>query len=370
MSHRRKTTIPRKLNQILMALATCAVGWAGAVDARRAGYVATPTATAETAPVPHGGDAADDPAIWVHPTSPELSLILGTDKQGGLHAYNLDGSEHAKIALGSKPNNVDVIYAVNHGTSRVDLAVASTRATNAGGLYIWMIDPRARALRSMTPGRTLKVLGGAEPYGCCGFRSSKTGDAHVFITSKDGHVQQLRLQLSSNGTAEVHPVGEFKFDSTIEGCVVDEQLAYVYFGEESHGIWKAPAEPGSHRVPHLIAKVGDNGLSKDVEGLTIYRTQDGQGYLIASSQGNNQFKIYERGGANRFIGTIDPVPGRFSDVEDTDGIDITSASLGPLFPHGMFVVQDGDNGQANQNFKMFRWEQIAGTNLIVARPRQ
>ena len=49
------------------------------------------SARAQTAPVPHRGDAADDPAVWIHPQQPELSLILGTDKQGGLHSYNMDG---------------------------------------------------------------------------------------------------------------------------------------------------------------------------------------------------------------------------------------------------------------------------------------
>src|SRR5690606_28550506 len=29
-----------------------------------------PSASVETTPVPHGGGAADDPAIWVHPTDP------------------------------------------------------------------------------------------------------------------------------------------------------------------------------------------------------------------------------------------------------------------------------------------------------------
>src|SRR5262245_7823163 len=69
-----------------------------------------PEARAQTAPVPHKKDAADDPAIWIHPQNPDLSLILGTDKQGGLHAYNMDGTPHAMVSDGSKPNNVDLIY--------------------------------------------------------------------------------------------------------------------------------------------------------------------------------------------------------------------------------------------------------------------
>src|SRR5438093_13079751 len=47
---------------------------------------ARPEARAQTAPVPHHGDAADDPAVWIHPRDPGLSLVLGTDKQGGLQA--------------------------------------------------------------------------------------------------------------------------------------------------------------------------------------------------------------------------------------------------------------------------------------------
>src|SRR6266540_4958626 len=64
-----------------------------------------PEARVETAPVPHKGDAADDPAVWIHPQQPELSLILGTDKEGGLHTYNLDGSPHELVSDAAKPNN-------------------------------------------------------------------------------------------------------------------------------------------------------------------------------------------------------------------------------------------------------------------------
>jgi 3-phytase len=37
-------------------------------------------AAGETTPVPHGGDAADDPAIWIHPTDPGQSTIIGSGK--------------------------------------------------------------------------------------------------------------------------------------------------------------------------------------------------------------------------------------------------------------------------------------------------
>src|SRR5919197_1652312 len=62
-------------------------------------------ATAETAPVPHAGDAADDPAIWVHPTDPALSTIVGTDKIGGVAVYDLLGKQNQYVP-GGQMNNV------------------------------------------------------------------------------------------------------------------------------------------------------------------------------------------------------------------------------------------------------------------------
>ena len=42
---------------------------------------------------------ADDPAVWIHPRDPGLSLVLGTDKQGGLHSSNMDGSRYQNFKL-------------------------------------------------------------------------------------------------------------------------------------------------------------------------------------------------------------------------------------------------------------------------------
>src|SRR5262245_15075297 len=69
------------------------------------------TATVETVPVPNGGDAADDPALWIHPTNPSLSLVIGTDKTaaGGLAAYNLNGTQQQFVTAGAL-NNVDLRY--------------------------------------------------------------------------------------------------------------------------------------------------------------------------------------------------------------------------------------------------------------------
>jgi 3-phytase len=57
---------------------------------------------------------ADDPAIWLTPTDPKETLILGTDKDadGALYVFRLDGRVvPEKVVHGlNRPNNVDVAY--------------------------------------------------------------------------------------------------------------------------------------------------------------------------------------------------------------------------------------------------------------------
>ncbi len=327
--------------------------------------VVRPEARMETVPVPHRDDAADDPAIWIHPTAPEQSLILGTDKQGTLQVYEPDGSLRQAVGEGTMPNNVDVLYGFKLGGATVDLAVASTRGAKARGLTIWTIDPVTRRLAEATDGGVIAVFGGGEPYGCGAHRSAKDGAAHVFVTAKDGAVEQWRLAETSGGRITARKVRSLKLQSTPEGCVADEELGAVYFGEEGRGVWKFAAEPGGGTRGELIARVGEHGLAADVEGLALYGATGGRGYLIVSSQGNHSFKVYERKPPHRFVLTIDPRAARFGDVEDTDGIAVTSRPMSRVFPRGLFIAQDGENGKARQNFKLFAWEDIAGTNLIV-----
>lgn len=347
---------PVALVWVTLGFGHCDVPAASSDDAVR------PVARLETKPVPNRGDAADDPAIWIHPTSPELSLILGTDKQGGLHIYNMDGSPRGMVGDETEPNNVDVIYGFELDGKTVDLAVASTRGKRAVGVKIWAIDPATREFSDVTAGEVLAVFDGKEPYGCCGYRSARDGRSYVFVTAKDGKVEQHELR-ADQGRIAARKVAGVEFDSAVEGCVADDELGFVYVAEERRGVWRMAAEPGP-KQPRLVAREGEHDLDADVEGLAIYYARDGAGYLVVSSQGNNQFKLYERGGSNRFVRTIRPRAGKFGDVEDTDGIAVTSQPTSRLFAKGLFIAQDGHN-RPRQNFKLFAWEDIAGDELIV-----
>ena len=326
-----------------------------------------------TPPMPHSGDAADDPAIWLHPANPDLSLILGTDKQGGLHSYNLDGSLVEIVSPDARPNNVDILYGFPLDGRPADLAVASTRAPKHLGVMVWRIDPDSRKLIDITSSPAIPVLKGKDvPYGICTYHSAKTGRCFFFVNDKLGNIEQFELSAESNGKTSAKLVRAMKLKSIVEGCVADDELGNLYVAEETVGIWEFAAEPDAATSGKLITRVKENGLTADVEGLTIYAAARGKGYLIASSQGSNNFKIYRREGNHEFVGTIQPKPGRSNSPRDTDGIAAISAPLGKLFPKGCLVVQDGYNKSGNQNFKLYGWEDIAGEQLLIdttIRPR-
>jgi 3-phytase len=342
------------------------------VGAAESDRVVRPAPVIETVPVDSLEDSADDPAIWVHPTLPEKSIIIGTNKKAGLHVYDLTGQELQTISPESLPNNVDVIYDFPWKGQRIDLAVASSRNKSAPGVRIYRIDAETRKLVDLTGEKAIPVFGGAEPYGICGYHSRRDGRCYVFVNHKSGFVHQYQIVANQNGTLGLRFARLFGVVSQPEGLVADDELGVLYVGEEDYGVWKFGAEPDAGTVGVLVAKVGEHGLTADVEGLAIYAGENGQGYLIVSSQGNNTFKVYERSGRNRFVMTIDPDAGQLGKPTDTDGIAVTNRPLGRNFPKGLFVVQDGKKHPTipkkktgPQNFKFYAWEDIAGSRLTI-----
>ncbi|HXG67030.1 MAG TPA: phytase [Blastocatellia bacterium] len=317
--------------------------------------MATVVATVETQPVPNSGDAADDPAIWVHPKDPSQSTIIGTNKQGGIAVYDLAGIKLQYLADGQM-NNVDLRDGFPLGGEKVTLVTASNRSNNS--IAVYRVNPATRLLENVAA-RTITT---GPIYGVCMYRSARTGKFYSFTTGKTGDVEQWELFDNGSGKVDAKKVRQFKAKSQVEGCVADDELGHFYVGEEAVGIWKVSAEPDGAAELTLIDKAGAGGhLVADVEGLTIAYGKDGSGYLIASSQGNNSFIVYRREGDNQFVKAFRIASeGGMDGVEDTDGIDITTANLGPAFPEGVFVVQDGINDKGNQNFKLVPNQRIFG----------
>ena len=115
----------------------------------------------------------------------------------------------------------------------------------------------------------------------------------------------------------------------------------------------------------MVDSIEDGHLAGDIEGMAIYYGPGENGYLVVSDQGINSYALYRREGDNAYLGHFHVVADASSGIDgisETDGLDVTSASLGPAFPHGMFIAQDGRNitPAERQNFKLVPWERLAG----------
>ena len=133
--------------------------------------VAIVSPSVQTVPVTTFGDAADDPAIWVHPDDPAMSIIIGTQKKRGINVYDMSGKllqsrEDARI------NNVDIRYGFMLGGEAVDIVTASNRTHQS--IAIWKVDPVTRTLIEIADGVIPTEMG--DPYGLCMYVSAKTGE--------------------------------------------------------------------------------------------------------------------------------------------------------------------------------------------------
>lgn len=315
-------------------------------------------ADVETEAVPSGKDAADDPAVWVHPDNSSKSTIIATNKGGGILVYDLQGKELYSYKVG-KPNNIDVRYNFPLGGEKIDIAGASDREKNS--LILYKIDPESRALIEIHAREIVSPM--SEVYGFCLYHSLVTDKFYAFIVGKKGELEQWELFDNGAGKIDAKLVRSIEVGSQSEGLVADDEWGYLYVGEENVAIWKYGAEPESGNKRIKIDDMTSGHLTSDVEGLTILYAAKGKGYLIASSQGNNSYAIYQRDGKNKYVGSFVITDGNIDGTCDTDGIDVVGFGLGKNFPNGLFVAQDGVNTDGkvkrNQNFKLVSWDKIA-----------
>ena len=347
----------------------------------------------ETLPVEQRADA-DDPAIYINATNAD-SLVLTSVKNAGLRVYDLSGNLLQTVNPGGiRYNNIDLQYGFKLGNQSVDIAVASDRGNDK--LAIFKINPNPGAdnyLEDITDsniGTLFQGLPFEEPYssssrsayGLTLYRSPITNDYYVFTNRREtGDIAQYKLIDKGNGKIGAERVREFTIptiegrDPQTEGMVVDQETGFLYIGQENVGIWKFQAEANGDTTGKLIDKVRDLGgthLTNDVEGLTIYYGKNGTGYLLASSQGDNTFVTYTREGNNEYVGNFAVGKnGPIDSVQESDGADVINVPLGPNFPFGLFITQDGSNEPAkivsdegeeeniSSNFKLVPWENIA-----------
>jgi 3-phytase len=193
-----------------------------------------------------------------------------------------------------------------------------------------------------------------EAYGICLYQDAQA-QPWVILSSKDGTFVQFELSRDFLLTER----RRWTTGSQPEACVADDRTGLLYVGEENVGIWRLTADPGTPADLERFAAISDGQLAADVEGLALYHDSNAT-YLIASSQGNNSFVVYDTGtGAHKL--TFHVLGNQHIDeVSETDGLDVVSTSL-PGFPGGLLVVQDGYNqpAGATQNFKLVPWSEVA-----------
>jgi 3-phytase len=243
-------------------------------------------------------DDPDDPAIWVHPTDPARSLVIGTNKvtapRGALVVFGLNGGTRQTVAGLDRPNNVDIEYGLVVGGQSVDIAVATERLKNQ--LRVFQVAPDGSGISDVTsPGNTRVFAdrGGeqAAPMGVSLFRRPSDGAIFAIVAPKSGprqgYLGQYRLEEDGQGRVKasfVRYFGTFSGVGEIEAVAVDDALGYVYYADEGDGIHKYRADPDHAGAAEELAHFGRTGFRADREGIAIYERHDGTGYIVCTDQ--------------------------------------------------------------------------------------
>lgn len=203
-----------------------------------------------------------------------------------------------------------------------------------------------------------------------------------------------------------------------EGLVVDRVNDTLYVAFETIGLYKVPLRPwlprfvtvtGSRLIepvksfgrpyhatldddefeceydaegdpePGVVVAVGSDAnagqhLEADAEGLTILASIPGRVLLLASSQGDSSFHVYQIGSARAIHRGEFFVDG----VGETDGVHYAPVPMGRQYPLGLLVVQNGDapdppdtgdvGGYEFDGATQFKFVSIADALPAVLRP--
>ena len=310
------------------------------------------SAVIETPQVEINGNA-DDPAIWFNEEDPSLSIVFGTDKYNGVYSYNLSGDVIGFSKSGSM-NNID-LRTLNDNTY-IFTTDSSNNTVNVWAYknsYLHNKSKEGSFALDKIPHHTSKVNFLA--YGLCGGLSKKD-EVIIFVTEAKGP----GVQLWKFDDVKLSLLNTFNNSNAYEseGCVFDDENQKFFISEEN--------KKGVIRSYSLTNKLlldnkfriddRDGNITGDPEGLAILKTSKHEGFLIASSQGNSTFNIYDRKHPHQFINSFNIVQNSSIDrVTDTDGIEIVNKYLNDTFPTGIIVVQDGRNTGENtipkENFK-------------------
>jgi myo-inositol-hexaphosphate 3-phosphohydrolase len=385
-SHRKSASSRRLVGAALgLTLVVAAAPFLGSANAAQPTSDLAP-ASAETAVI--AGANATDPAVWVNPTDPAKSMIIGANNVR-LSTYDMAGAVLDQGIAGAAGSftGVDTRNGVSLGGAPVSVATA----VGNGVVHFYAIDPATLALTDVTKtagGITDPELPkhGGSVSNVCMYKSPVSGKTYAFVMADNGFAQQLELTENAGkfGITVVRGYtgaasGAWDVAATaVDGCVVDDETKTLYASERGTGIWKfdaePPATPATPTPGTLIDKPAPDGhLMNTTKGLAIVRTGEGAGYLLASSFDDTltgavdaTFNVYDRGNNNAFVRTFKVTESVTADsCRDSKGIDATATNVAAGFTSGVFVCQDSKNrpvtggGTVEDNFKMVPMDLIA-----------
>jgi myo-inositol-hexaphosphate 3-phosphohydrolase len=313
----------------------------------------SPYPLVENTGFPGSGDISDDSAIWVDKTDPGASVVIADSKAdagGGIGVFDMHGTR-IQFRADGKIGNVDLREGFPLRGRDTVIVAANNRSNNT--MSLWTLDPTTRTLTPVNA-RSIATSTGSGNYGLCLYHSKRSGKLYAFVTPNGGgSMQQLELFDDGTGRVDARAVRALPISSITESCVADDDLGHLYVGQEDVAIWKYGAEPDAGAARTSVDAVGAGHLVADIEGMAIAYGARGSGYLFVSSQGSSTFAVYARGGANRFVRSFKVVAnGTIDAVSGTDGLDVTSHSVGPGFEKGLLVVHDESNsGGTTSNLK-------------------
>lgn len=321
----------------------------------------------ETDSVYSWGDAADDPAFWFNKNRPSKSVVFGTDKKAGIHAFSLNGVRLDFIPAG-RINNIDIRSGFSFDDKNISLMAGSKRDNNTVKLFLITEDGELIRYKENEIKTRLSSI-----YGLCLYKNKINNKTYIFVSDEKSK-SIYQFELLSLVPAKAKMVRKIRTGSISEGCVADDDDGILYFSQEDDetGIYKTEINSKNVEVIQIDLSIKKGGhINGDSEGLAL-ATRGKDKLLIASSQGSSDFVVYNTNDTNQYLGRF--AIGRNNDIDavsNTDGIEAFSQNLGTRFEEGIFIVQDDSNinyldtepytsgeRKVNQNFKLIPLKQI------------
>jgi 3-phytase len=278
-------------------------------------------------------DALDPDDMCFLPSLNGEGWIIASDKKAGL-VFLLDssGNELDRVSI-PKPGNIDARPSVRLFGKEIPLIVVNQRAPDPQLRAMTIVDrdgaPKLELIQSHIPT--------GQNYGGC-LSLNKNGQIFFFSTTEGGEVQQFELIGKDQSLTSIR---NRAWNSPIcEAAVSDDHAGFVFFAEETVGIRKVSIDPNQPIGDEFILRVGQHGVTGDLEGITILHTGPDKGYIIVSDQGRSQFVVLDRKAPHRYIGSF-----RVDGANHTDGVDVANCPFGKRFDRGIFACHTDSDAE-------------------------